>query len=140
LDHSHRFPFAKPYRCRDCGGGEGVRSQRRTWMERYILPLFLMQPVRCADCFRRDYRLIFTLVCERLCDDDETVRHIHRNTARSTHSPALPGGAKGEGDSAGSVSGAASYSSFTKSNKLSIVFNPCACCRGDHERSLSRFA
>ena len=37
LTHSHRFPFAKPYRCRDCGGGEGVRSRRRTWTERYFL-------------------------------------------------------------------------------------------------------
>jgi hypothetical protein len=41
-----RFLFAKPYRCRDCRGGEGIRSRRRTWTERYILPLFLMQPVR----------------------------------------------------------------------------------------------
>ena len=34
-------------------------------MERYILPLFLLQPVRCGECFRRDYRLIFTRVRER---------------------------------------------------------------------------
>jgi hypothetical protein len=36
--------------------------------ERYILPLFLLQPVRCAECFRRDYRLIFTQVRDRLPD------------------------------------------------------------------------
>src|SRR6266700_3840517 len=73
--------FAKPYRCRDCGGGEGVRSRRRTWTERYILPLFLMRPVRCAACFRRDYWSIFTPVRDRPQHRDETTRHDHRNAA-----------------------------------------------------------
>lgn len=59
-------PFGQPYRCRDCGSEVGFRSRRRTFSERYILPLFLMQPVRCGECFRRDYRLIFTPVRERL--------------------------------------------------------------------------
>jgi len=36
--------------------------------ERLILPLLLMQPVRCGECFRRDYRLIFTPVRDRLSD------------------------------------------------------------------------
>jgi hypothetical protein len=94
MPDSHRFPFAKPYRCRDCGGKAGFRSRPRTLAERYILPLFLMRPVRCADCFRRDYRLIFTLVRERSRNGDETVRHIHRNAARSTPSPVLQGGAQ----------------------------------------------
>ncbi len=57
-----RFPFAKPYRCRDCGKGIGFRSRPCTLMERYILPLTLMRPVRCAECSRRDYRPIFTPV------------------------------------------------------------------------------
>lgn len=65
MTHSRRFPFAKPYRCRNCGRGVGVRSRPRTFVERYILPLALMQPVRCADCSFRDYRMIFTLVHER---------------------------------------------------------------------------
>jgi hypothetical protein len=34
--------------------------------ERLILPLFLLKPVRCGECFRRDYRLIFTQVRDRL--------------------------------------------------------------------------
>jgi hypothetical protein len=33
--------------------------------ERYLLPLFLLRPVRCGECFHRDYRLIFTPVIER---------------------------------------------------------------------------
>jgi len=67
-----RFPFAKPYRCRDCGKGIGFRSRPRTLMERYILPLTLMQPVRCAECSRRDYRPIFTPVSERSHHRDES--------------------------------------------------------------------
>jgi hypothetical protein len=58
-------PSAQSYRCRDCGSDVGFRSRRRTLTERYILPLFLMQPVRCGECFRRDYRFIFTPVRER---------------------------------------------------------------------------
>jgi len=58
----------KEFHCSDCGSNTGFRSRRRTLTERYILPLFLMQPVRCSECFRRDYRLIFTQVSDRLSD------------------------------------------------------------------------
>jgi len=57
-----------PYYCRDCGSEVGFRSRRRNFAERYLLPLLLMQPVRCGECFRRDYRLIFTRVRERMPD------------------------------------------------------------------------
>jgi hypothetical protein len=59
-------PSSSLYRCRDCGSEVGFRSRRRTWTERFLLPLFLLQPVRCGECFRRDYRLIFTPVRDRL--------------------------------------------------------------------------
>jgi len=62
-----------PYRCRDCGSEVGFRSRRRTFAERFLLPLFLMQPVRCGECFHRDYRLIFTPVRERLSDTAKIV-------------------------------------------------------------------
>ena len=57
-----------PYRCPDCGSDVGFRSRRRTFIERFVLPLFLLQPVRCGECFRRDYRLIFVKVRDRLSD------------------------------------------------------------------------
>jgi hypothetical protein len=60
--------MAAPYRCHDCGSETGFRSRRRTLTERYILPIFLLQPVRCGECFRRDYRFIFTPVHDRLPD------------------------------------------------------------------------
>jgi hypothetical protein len=61
-------PLISPYRCSDCGSNSGFRSRRRTLTERFLLPLLLMQPVRCGECFRRDYRLIFTRVSERLSE------------------------------------------------------------------------
>jgi hypothetical protein len=54
-----------PFHCFDCGSESGFRSRPRTFSERYFLPIFLLQPVRCAECFRRDYRVIFTPVKER---------------------------------------------------------------------------
>jgi len=42
-------------------------------MERFLLPLFLLQPVRCGECFHRDYRLIFTRVRERGTDASRIV-------------------------------------------------------------------
>jgi len=56
------------FRCRDCASDVGFHSRRRTFSERYILPLFYVQPVRCAECFRRDYRLKSVQVRERLVD------------------------------------------------------------------------
>ena len=71
---------AKKYRCPDCGRTVGFRSRPQNLMERYILPLVLTQPVRCAECFRRDYRSILTPTGERSPHHDET-DDPHRNAA-----------------------------------------------------------
>jgi hypothetical protein len=54
------------FHCDDCGSDNGFRSRSRTFFERWLLPILLLQPVRCAECFRRDYRLSFVPVKERL--------------------------------------------------------------------------
>jgi hypothetical protein len=54
------------FHCDDCGSDTGFQSRRRTFTERYLLPFFLLKPVRCAECFRRDYRLVFMPVKDRL--------------------------------------------------------------------------
>ncbi len=68
------------FHCDDCGSDTGFRSRRRTLFERYLLPTFLLQPVRCAECFRRDYRLIFVPVKERL---PETIKKAAAPTPRT---------------------------------------------------------
>lgn len=66
-------PFTFQYRCHECGSEIGFRSRRRSLFERLLLPLFVMQPVRCGECFRRDYRMIFTPVHDRLSDTPRIV-------------------------------------------------------------------
>jgi hypothetical protein len=77
MNDSPERPFVPPYHCRDCGSEIGFRSRRRTLSERFILPLFLLQPVRCGECFRRDYRLIFTQVHDRLSDTARIIPGKH---------------------------------------------------------------
>jgi len=60
--------LSRTFHCSDCGCDVGFRSRRRTFTERFILPLFLLKPVRCGECFRRDYRLIFMPVKNRLSE------------------------------------------------------------------------
>jgi hypothetical protein len=61
------------FHCEDCGGDMGFRSRRRSFSERYFLPIFLLRPVRCAECFRRNYRFIFVSVKDRL---PETLKKV----------------------------------------------------------------
>jgi hypothetical protein len=57
--------LSKLFQCQDCGSFDGYRSRSRTFSEKYLLPLVLLRPVRCADCFRRSYRSIFVQARER---------------------------------------------------------------------------
>jgi hypothetical protein len=45
--------FSSQYQCPDCGSTSAYRSRRRGFMEKFLLPIFLLQPVRCTQCFRR---------------------------------------------------------------------------------------
>lgn len=67
------------FHCDDCGSDVGFRSRRRTLFERCLLPIFLLKPVRCAECFRRDYRLLFVPVKERL---PEAVKKVATSVPR----------------------------------------------------------
>ena len=84
MSKSPARPLIPPYRCSDCGSEEGFRSRRRTLTERFILPLLLLQPVRCGECFRREYRLILTPVLDRLSDTPRLVPGKQRSTSRAT--------------------------------------------------------
>jgi len=76
-----RLSAIKVYRCRDCGRELGFRSRPRTFIECYILPLFLMQPIRCAACFRRDYWSIITRVRKRSLYDPDSPDHTPAHAA-----------------------------------------------------------
>lgn len=73
--------FAPPYHCPDCNSEIGFRSRRRSLTERYLLPVLFLRPVRCGECFRRDYRLIFTPVRQRLSDTPKMMPGKHPATS-----------------------------------------------------------
>jgi hypothetical protein len=81
MSNSPDSGFARTYICHDCGSEVGFRSRRRNFLERYLLPVMLLQPVRCGECFRRDYRLVFTQVRERLSETPRMTPAKHPATA-----------------------------------------------------------
>ena len=66
--------LSKSFQCRDCGSVDGYRSRPRTLAERFLLPLLLLRPVRCADCFRRSYQSVFMQVRDR--HQPKTTHHV----------------------------------------------------------------
>jgi len=57
--------FSSQYQCPDCGGSDAYRSRNRTFVEKYILPVLLLQPARCASCFRRTSVSMFMSLRDR---------------------------------------------------------------------------
>jgi hypothetical protein len=62
---SARGPQMTAFHCRDCGRNQAHLSRKRNAFERFLLPLFLFHPVRCAHCFRRHYVPIFWEISAR---------------------------------------------------------------------------
>jgi hypothetical protein len=57
--------FFEEFYCRGCGGQEAYRSRPRGFFEKYVLPLLLLQTVRCERCYHRLYVLSTISVPER---------------------------------------------------------------------------
>jgi len=47
--------FFGEFHCRGCGAQEAYRSHPRGFFEKYVLPLLLLQAVRCERCSHRSY-------------------------------------------------------------------------------------
>jgi hypothetical protein len=58
--------LSKQYKCPDCGGFDGYRSRRSNLLEKYLLPVLMLQPVRCMSCYRRTHVSIFIHLPERV--------------------------------------------------------------------------
>jgi hypothetical protein len=58
--------LSKQYKCPDCGGVDGYRSRRRNLLEKYLLPVLMLQPVRCMSCYRRTHVSVFIHLPERV--------------------------------------------------------------------------
>jgi hypothetical protein len=53
------------FQCRDCRRNNAHLSRKRSVFERVVLPLFLLRPVRCEHCLRRQYVTVLCQVQER---------------------------------------------------------------------------
>ena len=49
--------FFEEFYCRECGSQEAYQSRPRSFFERRVLPLLLLQAVRCERCYHRVYVL-----------------------------------------------------------------------------------
>ena len=58
-------PLFEEFHCRSCGRQEAYRSRPRNFFERYVLPLLLLQAVRCERCYHRSYILRTIPLLER---------------------------------------------------------------------------
>jgi hypothetical protein len=58
--------FFEEFYCRECGFQEAYRSRPRGFFEKYVLPLLLMQTVRCERCYHRGYAFRTISVLERI--------------------------------------------------------------------------
>ena len=54
-----------PFRCRRCDSEGGYRSRSRNLLEKYLLLLLYLRPVRCKHCHGRSYRSVFKQVRQR---------------------------------------------------------------------------
>jgi hypothetical protein len=47
--------FFSKFHCSKCNGDEAYHSRPRGLLEKYLLPLLLLKPVRCEHCYHRVY-------------------------------------------------------------------------------------
>jgi hypothetical protein len=52
------------FHCSWCGNAVAFLSRPKSRAEKYLFPLFLLRPVRCGECFRRQYRPVFVSALE----------------------------------------------------------------------------
>ena len=60
-----RSQFFGKFRCPECGGQVAYRSRPRGLFEKHVLPVMLLQAVRCERCYLRVYALSMIPVLER---------------------------------------------------------------------------
>jgi len=58
--------FFEEFHCRECGRQKAYRSRPRNFFERHVLPVFLLQAVRCGRCYHRSYVLRTIPAVERV--------------------------------------------------------------------------
>ena len=65
LARPDRSRFFGNFRCPECSGRVAYRSRPRGLFEKHVLPVMLLQAVRCERCYLRVYALSMIPVLER---------------------------------------------------------------------------
>jgi hypothetical protein len=47
--------FFTRFECQECASERGYPSRPRNFVERSLIPLLLLRPVRCGDCYQRSW-------------------------------------------------------------------------------------
>ncbi len=72
IDEMKRQIRVRPaFVCAHCGGREGYYGERQGLLERYVLPLMLIQPMRCCDCGKRSHWLPVGLIAQVVSGADQ---------------------------------------------------------------------
>jgi ribosomal protein S27E len=64
--------FFQEFHCRGCGNNEAYRSRPRGFVEKGLLPLMMLRPVRCDRCYHRSYIFRTVPVLERVGSGDKS--------------------------------------------------------------------
>ena len=59
------WSFFVRFECKECGSERGYASRPRGFSEKHILPVLMMRPVRCADCYQRCWRPVTVALMRR---------------------------------------------------------------------------
>jgi len=57
--------FFSRFGCHECQSERGYLSRPRNVSEKYLLPLLLLRPVRCGDCYQRSSRPLSVALMRR---------------------------------------------------------------------------
>jgi hypothetical protein len=74
--------FFGEFRCRGCGIQEAYSSRPRGFFEKHVLPLLLLQTVRCERCYHRAYALRTVPTIERV-EPERKQSQVERRDAKS---------------------------------------------------------
>jgi hypothetical protein len=66
--------FFEEFHCRGCGFQDAYRSRPRGFFEKHVLPLLLLQTVRCERCYHRRYIFFTVPVLEHVPPDGKMPR------------------------------------------------------------------
>lgn len=86
---------SEEFHCKSCGAHQAFRSRPRSFFERYLLPLLMLQTVRCERCFHRSYILRKIAVHDKPQSEHKPSRSAATDTSKDVGREGSEGSGKG---------------------------------------------